>query len=72
MMKSLYERAQANLFFNNTVENCSWNGEPIPDGEFGPQCDAIPEDVIPLAMDDRYVYGNDGERYEWRRARGES
>lgn len=48
--------------------NCSSFNDPrIPDGEIGPQCDAIRDSGLQvLAMDDRYVYCDDGERYPVR------
>lgn len=62
------------VIINCRVSNATFNGRPIPDGEFGPQCDAIRENgAHVIAMDDHYVYCDDGERYKWRapKRRGE-
>lgn len=56
------------IFINCSSRGSAFAGRPIPDGELGPQCDALRENGAGvLAMDDRYVYCDDGERYEWRR-----
>lgn len=56
------DAAPRGFFLNCTAQNCTLNGERIPDGPFGPQCD-LPEGVQALAVDSQYVYADDGCRY---------
>lgn len=66
-------KAKRNIkMLNNTVIGGSFliDGHtiPIPDGEFGPQCD-LPEGVCSITQDERWVYADDGERYPIRQPR---
>lgn len=61
-----FRKSGGNLFLNCSVQGRTFDDHPLPDGEVGYQCDAIPDGVRPLAIDDRYVYCDDGERYPTR------
>lgn len=60
------------VFVNGIARGCTFTDADgtvgaIPDGEMGPQCDALQDSDVPVAQDEHWLYLEDGRRLPLRR-----